>query len=60
MTIGRAVWHINGVEIEKLHLVAGEGKALTNDGISIWNCVDVDNADGWYEIDLPDAENDAE
>lgn len=53
MIVGKAVWHVNGVEIEKVHLVAGQGKALTYDGLELWNCVDVDSADGWYEAYAP-------
>lgn len=38
---------------------AAEGKALTNDGgITIWNCIAVDSADGWTEIDAPSEDED--
>lgn len=53
MTVGKAVWHLNGADIEKVHLVAGRGKALTCNGLELWNCVDVDSADGWYEVYAP-------
>lgn len=32
-------------------LVADEGKALTQDGISTTACADVEHTDGWYEVD---------
>nr|DAL91773.1 MAG TPA: hypothetical protein [Caudoviricetes sp.] len=42
---------------EKLLLTADEGKALTNDGgVTLWNCVAVDSADGWIEVDAPAAD----
>ena len=53
MTKGTAVYHTHKGDIEKIHLVADAGKVLTNDGESFWNCIDVDSADGWYEIDEP-------
>lgn len=54
MTIGKVVNTINGVAHEYILLTAAEGKALTNDGgITIWNCIAVDSADGWVEIDAP-------
>lgn len=50
-----------GVEYtEKFRLVADDGKALTKDGTETFSCVDVDAADGWYEIDDPVPEEDAE
>lgn len=40
------------------YYVADEGKALTNDnGKTVWNCVAVDSADGWVEIDAPAADD---
>lgn len=56
MTKGTAVYHTLKGDIEKVHLVAGAGKVLTNDGENFWNCIDVDSADGWYEIDEPNFE----
>ena len=39
---------------EYILLTAAEGKALTNDGgVTVWNCIAVDSADGWTEIDTP-------
>lgn len=43
----------NGDVIIKTRLYAGEGKALTNDGETLWNCIDVDSSEGWYEVDAP-------
>lgn len=42
----------DGVEYtENVRLIAEEGKLLTLDGIDTYPCVDVESADGWYEID---------
>lgn len=52
MTIGKVINTIKGVAHEYILLTAAEGKALTNDGgITIWNCIAVDSAEGWMEID---------
>ena len=54
MTIGKVTNTINGVAHEYILLTASEGKALTNDGgVTVWNCIAVDSADGWMEIDAP-------
>lgn len=54
MTIGKVTNTINGVAHEHILLTAAEGKALTNDGgVTVWNCIAVDSADGWTEIDAP-------
>lgn len=37
---------------ERMRLVADEGKLLTN-GIIKTTCIDVDTAEGWWEIDAP-------
>ena len=59
MTIGKVINTINGVAHEYILLTAAEGKALTNDGgITIWNCIAVDSADGWTEIDAPSEDED--
>lgn len=34
-----------------VRLIADEGKELTKDGINMCPCVDVSDADGWYEVD---------
>ena len=58
MTIGKVTNTINGVAHERILLTAAEGKALTNDGgVTVWNCIAVDSADGWVEIDAPVPEN---
>ena len=58
MTIGKVTNTINGVAHERVLLTAAEGKALTNDGgATAWNCVAVDSADGWTEIDAPIADD---
>ena len=49
----------NGEELDFIRLIADEGKALTNDGgETVWNCVDVESADGWTEIDAPEVDED--
>ena len=54
MTTGKVTSTINGVAHERILLTAAEGKALTNDGgVTVWNCIAVDSADGWTEIDAP-------
>lgn len=37
----------------RFRLIASDGKLLT-DGTMETYCIDVDSADGWYEIDVPD------
>lgn len=60
MTIGKVINTINGVAHEHILLTAAEGKALTNDnGVTAWNCIAVDSADGWTEIDAPSEDEDA-
>lgn len=59
MTIGKVTNTINGVAHERILLTATECKALTNDGgVTTWNCIAVDSADGWVEIDAPIADED--
>ena len=41
---------------EKMRLVADEGKMLTKDGENLCRVIDVDSADGWYEVDAPERE----
>ena len=58
MIIGKVINTINGVAHERILLTAAEGKALTNDGgVIVWNCIAVNNADGWTEIDAPAPED---
>lgn len=57
MKNGKVKWtYGNGTEVDKIHLVADEGKLLTKDGLTFYCCVDVDNADGWYEVDSPETD----
>ena len=59
MTIGKVINTINGVAHEYILLTAAEGKALTNDGgVTVWNCIAVDSANGWVEIDAPSEDED--
>lgn len=42
----------DGTTETRVLLTADEGKALTNDGgVTLWNCVETDSADGWTEVD---------
>ena len=42
----------DGTSETRVLLTADEGKALTNDGgITLWNCVETDSAEGWTEVD---------
>ena len=34
-------------------LVADEGKVLTQDGVDLYPAIDVQSAEGWYEVDAP-------
>lgn len=43
---------------EMVRLVADEGKVLTRDEVTFSACVDTDIADGWHEVDAPDAPTD--
>lgn len=46
----------DGEYTEMYRLVADEGKALTQDGENLTTCIDTDTAEGWYEVDDPEAE----
>ena len=60
MTIGKVTNTINGAAHERILLTAAEGKALTNDGgVTVWNCIAVDSANGWVEVDAPSEDEDA-
>ena len=39
---------------ERIRLVADDGKSLTKDGEQLYKVIDVESADGWYEIDAPE------
>ena len=41
---------------EMYRLVADEGKVLTQNGVDITSCTDVESTDGWCEIDEPNEE----
>ena len=43
----------NGTTETRVLLTADEGKALTNDGETLFNCVEVVSSDGWTEVDAP-------
>ena len=41
---------------EMYRLIADENKCLTLDGENLYNCVDVESTEGWYEVDAPEDE----
>jgi hypothetical protein len=41
---------------EMLRLIADEGKMLTQDGVKLFSCIDVDTADSWYEVNETECE----
>lgn len=55
MTIKEVTWtRGDGTVVPKLRLTAEEGKAVTNNGVDLYHCIDVDSAEGWYETDAPE------
>ena len=46
----------SGEYTEMYRLIADEGKLLTPNGIDTTPCVDVESAEGWYEVDAPEEE----
>ena len=46
----------SGETIGMLRLTAEDGMALTEDGETLWNCIDVPSSSGWYEVALPEIE----
>lgn len=49
----------NNVVVPKIRIIADAGKQITQDGINLYNCIDVDEANGWYEVDAPDPTTEA-
>lgn len=53
----KEVKHITGDGVETIftRLYADDGKALTKDDESFWNCIDVlpDEVNDWREVDAP-------
>lgn len=51
MNTGKALWKYgDGSAVEKIHLTADKYKLLTQNGLDLYYCVDVDSAEGWYEV----------
>lgn len=48
-----------GETVNKIRIYADEGKAVTNNGIDLYGCVDVDDIGGWYEVNAPVPEEEA-
>ena len=44
----------DGTTKTMIRIHADAGKAVTNDGVNAYASIDVENTDGWYEIDDPD------
>ena len=44
---------------ERVRLIADKGKALTKDGEKLCRVIDVDSAEGWYEVDAPERPKEA-
>lgn len=38
---------------ESFRLIADENKCVTIDGEALFSCIDVETAEGWYEVDAP-------
>ena len=41
---------------EVYRLIANDNKVITNDGVNICECIDVDSYDGYYEIEKVETE----
>jgi hypothetical protein len=46
----------DGEYTELYRIIADEGKALTQDGVNVVPCADVESVEGWYEVDAPDVD----
>ena len=44
----------NGTTETRIRLYANDGKAVTQDGKTLYGSIDVLSADGWYEVDYFD------
>ena len=44
----------NGTTETRIRLYADQGKAVTQDGKTLYGSIDVLSADGWYEVDYFD------
>lgn len=55
MTTTEKIYHYgNGTTKTMTRIYADEGKAVTQDGKTLWKSIDVESTDGWYEVDDPD------
>ena len=45
-----------GSTTEMYRIIADEDKAVTQDGVNVAPCVDVESVEGWYEVDAPDVD----
>lgn len=53
-TIEKTYHYGNGTNKTMTRIYADEGKAVTQDGETLWKSIDVESTDGWYEVDDPD------
>ena len=49
----------NGTTETRIRLYADEGKAVTQDGKTLYGSIDVLSTDGWYEVDYFEPMDDA-
>lgn len=49
-----------GYEVAGYRLIPAEGKAITNDGVNLFDVRDVENAEGYYEVDIPEESEEIE
>ena len=43
--------------IKSYRLIADENKAITLNGTDLYSVIDTDNTNGWYEVDVPQENN---
>lgn len=68
MQVSNSTWTLgDGQKIPKLCLIADEGHKLTKDGLSFWDCIEVDEADfpnwaetEWFDVPVEASDNDSE
>lgn len=55
-TVEKTYHYGNGTDKTMTRIYADEGKAVTQDGETLWKSIDVESTDGWYEVDDPTEE----
>lgn len=56
-TVEKTYHYGNGTDKTMIRIYADEGKAVTQDGKTLWKSIDVESTDGWYEVDDPEYED---